>query len=143
MITRVPIALVSIENDGFHLFVKARINGKYSANLILDTGASRTVFDLGLLKGITTEIPMPKEIQTSGIGDQMLDTQLAVIRRIRIGDLVIRDLSTVLLDLTHINNLYRNIGNRMKIWGLLGGDFFITYHARIDYKNMVLALENH
>ena len=49
MITNVPIEILPIEDDGFHLMLKAKINGK-KANLIIDTGASRTVFDEILIK---------------------------------------------------------------------------------------------
>ena len=44
MVTNIPLQLLPIENDGFHLMVEVEINGK-KANLVVDTGASRTVFD--------------------------------------------------------------------------------------------------
>lgn len=44
MITTIPLQILPIENDGFHLMIVVKINRK-NANLIIDTGASRTVFD--------------------------------------------------------------------------------------------------
>ncbi|MDG1476456.1 MAG: aspartyl protease family protein [Vicingaceae bacterium] len=44
MKTILPIEIFPIEDDGYHLKVEIVINGK-PANLILDTGASRTVLD--------------------------------------------------------------------------------------------------
>jgi len=44
MKTTLPIEIFPIEDDGYHLKVTVVINEK-PANLILDTGASRTVFD--------------------------------------------------------------------------------------------------
>ena len=40
----VPLTIIPIENDGFHLMVEGFINGK-AARFLIDTGASRTVFD--------------------------------------------------------------------------------------------------
>ena len=49
MITKIPIQILPIEEDGFHLMTTVKINGK-KANLIIDTGASRTIFDETLIK---------------------------------------------------------------------------------------------
>ena len=40
----IPINIISIEGDGFHLIAGGRINDKV-ARFVVDTGASRTVFD--------------------------------------------------------------------------------------------------
>ena len=40
----IPFDLLSIEGDGFHLLVEALLNGR-PAKMLIDTGASRTVFD--------------------------------------------------------------------------------------------------
>ncbi|MBK7570589.1 MAG: hypothetical protein IPI10_02830 [Bacteroidetes bacterium] len=36
--------MLTIEDDGLHLIVDSEVNGK-SCRLLIDTGASRTVFD--------------------------------------------------------------------------------------------------
>ena len=40
----VPLQLLDIEGEGFHIMVKGKIHGK-EANFLIDTGASRSVFD--------------------------------------------------------------------------------------------------
>ena len=40
----VPIQLLDIEGDGFHIMVRGTIHGK-EASFLIDTGASRSVFD--------------------------------------------------------------------------------------------------
>jgi len=40
----VPIQLLDIEGEGFHIMVKGMIHGK-EARFLIDTGASRSVFD--------------------------------------------------------------------------------------------------
>ena len=48
----IPIQLLDIEGEGFHIMVKGMIHGK-EASFLIDTGASRSVFDP---KTITTFI---------------------------------------------------------------------------------------
>ena len=51
--TSIAIQMLSIEDDGLHLLVESEVNGK-SCRLLIDTGASRTVFDqnrIGVLLG--------------------------------------------------------------------------------------------
>ena len=40
----IPINIINIEGDGFHIVTEGHINGK-AARFVVDTGASRTVFD--------------------------------------------------------------------------------------------------
>ena len=40
----IPINIINIEGDGFHIVTDGLVNGK-SARFVVDTGASRTVFD--------------------------------------------------------------------------------------------------
>lgn len=49
-ITEIPISIISIEGDGFHLLIPAKINNK-KATLLIDTGASRTVFQKDQMLG--------------------------------------------------------------------------------------------
>ncbi|MEO6168266.1 MAG: hypothetical protein ABIO98_12170, partial [Chitinophagales bacterium] len=40
----IPIKAISLQEDGFHLFVKGKL-GKHTVRLLIDTGASKTVLD--------------------------------------------------------------------------------------------------
>ena len=53
--TIIPIDKLLIEDDGSHLLVKAKINGKI-ARLLIDTGASRSVFDTEKIRSFVNEI---------------------------------------------------------------------------------------
>ena len=68
----IPLELVDIEGEGYHLTVNVSVNGK-PARMVLDTGASRTVFDLNCLKGFETEQEEKEEDRLStGVGSNSL-----------------------------------------------------------------------
>ena len=63
-----PINIISIEGDGFHLIAEGCINGK-TARFVVDTGASRTVFDKDkILNYISNPEFSEKEGISAGIG---------------------------------------------------------------------------
>jgi len=141
MDSKIPIEIVDIEDGGCHIFLCCKLEGGINAELILDTGASKTVFDENYLNPYVSEITENETLESSGISDIKLPSKTAFIKRIRFAELVIENEPVVLMDLSHINDLYSRIDNR-KIWGLLGGDFLLKYEARIDYQNKQLII-NH
>lgn len=42
---KIPIKIIELEPESFHLFIECKINRKL-ANILVDTGASKTVFDI-------------------------------------------------------------------------------------------------
>ena len=64
----IPINIISIESDGFHLIAEGLINNK-TARFVVDTGASRTVFDKDrILNYIENPEFNEKEGISAGIG---------------------------------------------------------------------------
>ena len=64
----VPIQLLDIEGDGFHIMVKGMIHGK-EAHFLIDTGASRSVFDPITITSFIDDIAFEKkEGMTAGVG---------------------------------------------------------------------------
>lgn len=140
MSTKIPIKIVYIEEDGCHVLIKAKFNDKATGYLIIDTGASTTVFDTELLKPLVELLPDKGEkIKSSGIGEGFLENHMGILKRFQIGDFNIWDYNIVLLSLGHINQLYEKF-SKNKIWGLLGGDFLKKYNAKINYRNKTLTL---
>lgn len=140
MTINIPIKILSIEDDGCHLLVKGKFNGKSSGWLIIDTGASKTVFDLEKFSSLATIIPHDEnKLKSSGINEGFLENKLAVLKKFQIEDLILKDYEVVLLNLSHINNLYNRFC-KYKIAGLLGGDFLQEFNATINYKNKTLSL---
>lgn len=141
MITTMPLQILPIENDGFHLMIVAKINRK-KANLIVDTGASRTVFDEVLIKKFLPDDYNKFEINeklSTGLGTNSMKSHAFELKSLKLGDLKIKNYMAVILDLANINQSYSML-NLPEIHGVIGGDLLQKYKAVIQYKNKLLKL---
>lgn len=140
MNTVIPFKILSIGEEGYHLMIKLYINRKV-ANVIIDTGASATVFDQKrILKYITTSTVTEHDNLSSGLGTNTMKSQFTTLKKVKIGELKIADYKAVLLDLSHVNKSYRQVG-LMPIDGVLGSDILLKHHAVIDYAKQRLKLK--
>ena len=69
-----------------------------------------------------------------------MTSELVTIKKLKIGDLEISDYKTILLDLSHVNNSYEQIGLK-QVDGVLGSDILLKYNAVIDYEKKILKLK--
>jgi hypothetical protein len=137
--TNIPIEDILIEDDGFHILMKAKINGK-NARLLIDSGASRTVFDVDRIREFVSDIQFEDHSKFStGLGTDSMPTHLVAIKKIKLGDLVLHNFQAVLLDLQHVNGTYGKLGHAA-IDGVLGNDILVKYKAVINYKKLQLTL---
>ena len=128
-----PINIISIEGDGFHLIAEGRINGK-TARFVVDTGASRTVFDKDkILNYINNPEFSEKEGISAGIGGTDISSFIFDIEELSFGELKITDYQAVAMDLSNVNDSYAMI-NLPPIDGVLGGDLLVKYKAVISYR---------
>ena len=128
-----PIDIISIENDGFHLIVEGLINGK-SARFVVDTGASRTVFDKErILDYIDNPEFNEKEGLSAGIGGTDISSFIFKLEELSFGELSIKDYQAVAMDLSNVNNSYAML-NIPPVDGVLGGDLLYKHKAVISYK---------
>ena len=102
----VPIQLLDIEGEGFHIMVRGMIHGK-EASFLIDTGASRSVFDPKTITAFIEDIQFEKkEGMSAGVGSSDLESATFVIDRLGIGALEITDYEAVALDLENIHEMY-------------------------------------
>lgn len=140
MITTIPFKILSLDAEGFHLMIKIKINGK-AANLIVDTGASKTVLDKTRVSKYVKETDFKTHDKlSSGLGTNTMESQTTVLKKMKIGELELTDYVTVLLDLSHVNSSYDQIGLK-PVEGVLGSDILLQYNAVIDYEKKVLKLK--
>ena len=138
-ITNIPIETLLIEDDGSHLLIKTKINGK-NARILIDTGASRSVFDLERIREFVNDKFFEKHDKLStGLGTNSMPTSSVSIKSFKLGDLVIENFNAVLLDLQHVNETYDKLGYSA-IDGVLGNDILTKYKATINYKKLTLTL---
>ena len=129
----IPFQLLDIEGDGFHIMIQGRINGK-EANFLIDTGASRSVFDFATMsKFIDDPQFQKKEGITAGVGSSDLESSTFDIESIALGNLEIKHYQAAALDLENIHEIYKKI-NLPKIHGIIGGDVLATHKAVINYR---------
>ncbi|MCX2450924.1 aspartyl protease family protein [Pedobacter sp. PLR] len=133
----VPLTLINLQDDGFHLLVEIVVFGKKSF-VVLDTGASRSVFDMTLIKNNISELEYGEETHATTLFATSSTIQ-ATIPKIKMGRLVIHDYETVALDLESVNQAYDQMGHPM-IAGIIGSDILLKYEAVINYKKLKLFL---
>ncbi len=136
----VPLALWELDPEGFHIVVKGRLQGK-RIRLLIDTGANHSCFDKSLIETISiSDEEMEKDEVNIGIGGSNFQTEIANITDLKVGRMPVEKLTTRLLDISEINEMYVQMGFK-RIHGILGGDFLHRYEAVIDYPNQTLILK--
>ena len=129
----IPINIINIEGDGFHIVTDGLVNGK-SARFVVDTGASRTVFDKDrILNYINNPEFAEKEGLSAGIGGTDISSFIFTIEELSFGDLKINDYQAIAMDLSNINTSYEMI-KLPPIDGVLGGDLLRKHNAVISYR---------
>ncbi len=126
---------VSFQRRGGALFVRARVTGRQSARLrlVLDTGAtlSALTHEAGRKLGLQPpKRPVTVELDTAG-GRRSFP--LAVVRRIRVGQVSLRHVTVALCDDCSPPGLY----------GLLGLNFTQHFVTSIDQRKRRLSLSPH
>ena len=135
----VPLALINLHDDGFHLLVEIVIFGK-KFNAVLDTGASKTVLDKSTIeKYISNEGLQQSEKLSTGLGTNTMESYTFVLPRLKIGKLKLKNFETAVLDLSTISAAYETL-NLPPVIGVLGGDILYSYGAVINYQKLVLKL---
>lgn len=137
---KIPIQIIELEKHNFHIAITCRFFDGTAGLWIIDTGASKTVFDKNRID-YYTDSGEEEEIHSVGISDQPLKSAIAKLKSLQFEKLNIQQLKVALLDLAHINEVYQKVTN-LEICGLIGSDFLLKYKAVIDYKKRRLILKN-
>lgn len=141
MTVTVPLKFLTIEGDGTHLLISIKINGR-KAKLLVDTGASKTVFDIKRIANFTRKKKFAKnEMLSTGLGTNTMKSHNTVLKKIEIGKILIEDFESILLDMSHVNESYEKLGLGT-IDGVLGGEILVKYKAIIDYGKKQLKLKS-
>ncbi len=134
---KLPIQVVELEEQNFHPVISSEINGR-KGNWVIDTGASKTVFDKNRPDDYNL-LDEEDEIYSASVSDQPMSTSLAELKSLRMEKLNVTGFKVAVIDFTHINQLYRKAGGP-EICGLIGSDFLIKYSAVINFKKKLLTL---
>lgn len=135
---KIPVQLIELEENNFHIAVTSVFDDRTSGTWIIDTGASKTVFDKNLADYYTVS-GEEEEFHSAGLTDQSVKSEIAVLQPMQLGKFKIAAQKVAIIDLSHINELYEKV-TQIKISGLLGSDFLLQHSALIDYKRKTLTL---
>jgi predicted aspartyl protease len=139
--TVLHIEMITIEDDGLHLIVETEVND-LKCRLLIDTGASRTVFDRTRIFNYVDEVELEDhEKLSTGLGTDSMPTSSTTLKHFKIGGIKIKNFHAILLDLSHVNSSYEKMGFS-PIDGVLGSDVMNKYRAVIDYKKRRLTLND-
>ena len=138
---KVPVEVLSLQEEGYHLFVVGKL-GDHPLRLLIDTGASKTVLDKAFIAEHFSEFKLETNEQlTTGVGSNTIQSEFTEIKNLRIGELEIPSYKIAVLDLKHVNETY-SIINVTAIHGVIGCDLLVEFSAVINLKKHQLRLKS-
>lgn len=136
---RIPLKAVSLQEEGFHLFVEGS-TGSHPIRLLIDTGASKTVLDKKFISEKLPELKLEVNEQlTTGVGSNTIQSEFTEIDNLRVGKLKLKKYKVAVLDLQHVNETYSLI-QLPGIDGVLGCDVLVDYGVVINLRKMELRI---
>ena len=136
----IKLKIRSLEPENWHIFVTGAIDGQ-KVNLVVDTGASHSCFDIDFISQLYNNEEFEDGIgMNAGVGSNDLQAKIATLKKLKIGRFTLKDYTVVLLDLSHVNTVYK-IAKKPVIQGIIGSDLLKKYGAVIDFKKAVMTLE--
>lgn len=143
MTYKIPLTLINIDQEGFHIFIDCSINGK-SANMLVDTGASRTVFDsnrIDLFFDKKKRKSKVKDKLSTGLGTNSMKSSSLRLEEFEISGITFWNYNAILLDMTHVNQSYSML-KLPAVDGVIGCDILCAYKAVIDFDKKILKLKD-
>lgn len=137
----IPLEIIKIEDplrDGYHVLCRIHI-AKKEFRMLLDTGASLTVFDLSKANRFSSNELIDNEQTIRALGNDDIESKYLVIDEMRLGDITFKDYKTILVNLSHFNITYKQLGLPL-IDGIIGGDILVKHKALIDYNKREMIL---
>lgn len=137
----IPLHIIELEHDNYHILIEGKFGDGSSAFWVIDTGASKTVFDKNLIDYYEIiESDNMDDYQSAGINQEMMETSVGKLTLATFNKLEINNLKVALIDLSHVNQIYEKY-TTYKIAGLIGGDILMNYRCTIDYANKTLQFQ--
>ena len=136
----IPLTLLNLQDNGFHLLLEVIVFDK-PFKAVLDTGASKTVFDKATVE---THLHPDRELRrtdllSTGLGTTSMPSFMLTVPDLQIGGLHLRNYEVAILDLSSINFAYEQLEIEPVI-GVVGGDILSRYGGVIDYRKSRLTL---
>jgi tetratricopeptide (TPR) repeat protein len=112
--------------------LSVRLNGKATANLLLDSGASGIAVSSKLAEKAGLEVASRETFETRGIGDRKAEKTIAYIaRELRAGGVVFTDYPIAVFQSARSADFD----------GLIGPDVFRRFIIKVDFPQLAISLE--
>jgi hypothetical protein len=134
---KISFEIVELEEKTFHPLIRAEFEGLESHWWVIDTGASKSVFDESLIGYYTGD--NEDSVMATGLGKEVVHTNSATISKLNLGGYNFGALKVALVDFLHINNEYAKFSDK-KIVGLIGCDFLYPHKAILDFDKREIFL---
>ncbi len=136
---KIPLDLIRMDPGGCHLMLHATINN-WKANVLIDTGASKSVMDVSQAKKYLDH-PKIKAFENhfTGMGAAKIETWYTIIPSLAIGPATIQHMQILLIDMHDIRQSYAR-HDLPRIDMVMGGDLLGKLGAVIDYPNRMLMV---
>lgn len=139
--SKIPFQLISLNEGGYHLLLELEINN-IKTFAVIDTGASRTVFDLNQVEEMKIKIIDDDVISSSiGVGGEIDKMQIGEFKKLKIQKFQIKKIDIILIDLLKVTESYQSIG-LPKISMIMGNDILVNHQAEINYKEQFIRLKS-
>jgi hypothetical protein len=123
--------IVELEPKTYHPLIKAEFDGLESHWWVIDTGASKSVFDESLSGYYLVDDS--GSVMATGLGKEVVETNSGTISELKLGGYNFGKLGVALVDFLHINEEYAKFSDK-KIVGLIGCDFLFSRRAILDFE---------
>jgi hypothetical protein len=122
-----------IATAGNAILVRATLNDRTTATLLVDTGATSTVITPALARRLDVTPPPNTSTRTAHVaGGRAIEVPFARLRSLAVGTAIVDDIEVAVYDaLPHLRT----------VDGLLGADFFHHFRTSLDLQSRTLALE--
>lgn len=136
----IKLKVFKLDGGGRHIALKATING-HKAVLLLDTGASNSIFDSWHIAFAETEQKSVKSDGSgSGFNSEITNLMQGEIAELKISRFKQIKIKAIFTPMDHINALYKSLKLPV-IAGILGCDWLIENSAIIDFSQQILQIE--
>jgi len=129
--------IVELESGTYHPLIAAEFPGLEKYCWVIDSGASKSVFDVSLTDYYFSEEEVA--VMATGLGKEVVETGSGTISELIMGGINFGALKVALVDFQHINNEYAKFTDK-KIAGLIGCDFLFSRKAVLDFDRTTLLL---
>lgn len=134
----IKLRITRLEENSYHVFLFVQVE-HVACRFLLDTGASQTVIDRQVaIEQFGKRRVKTIQKETAGLHSVVSETSMITIKKLQIGQCVIKNHLFAAVDLTHVNNTYKKL-RKPRIDGILGSDILLEIKAVIDYGKKTLT----